>query len=124
MVTWTEIDDLTCDIEDLRFEPEKASEVAIRFKEMAIRIAKEGIDDDELKLYILEFWDNETEEYFKYLIITSEDLEKVREAREKIQEEYNKICMDFVDFDEVYKWLNKKIKVMLPDAEPIDFILV
>lgn len=47
MVTWTEIDDLTCDIEDLQWEPNKASEVAVRFKQMAKRINEEGIETED-----------------------------------------------------------------------------
>lgn len=48
-VTWTEVDDLTCDIEDLRENPEKASEVANNFKDMAIRIWKDGVEKEEDK---------------------------------------------------------------------------
>lgn len=47
MVTWTEIDDLTCDIEDLRYNPNKASEVAVQFKQMAKRIKEERIETDD-----------------------------------------------------------------------------
>ena len=44
MVTWTEIDDFTQEIENLRFEPEKASDIAYEFKQLALRIAEEGIE--------------------------------------------------------------------------------
>jgi len=46
LVTWTEIDDFTEEIENLRFEPEKASKVAVEFKELVVRIAKEGLEYD------------------------------------------------------------------------------
>jgi len=37
-LTWTEIDDIVCDIEDLRYNSEKASEVAVRVKELFKRV--------------------------------------------------------------------------------------
>jgi len=41
----TEIDDITCDIEDLRFNPEKSSDVAIKNKELLFRLLKRGFKD-------------------------------------------------------------------------------
>jgi hypothetical protein len=41
----TAIDDITCDIEDLRFNSEKSSEVAIKNKELLFELLKRGIKD-------------------------------------------------------------------------------
>ena len=46
-VTWTEIDDFTCDIEDLHWHPENASEVASRFKDLVLHVNKEGIEKED-----------------------------------------------------------------------------
>lgn len=46
-ITWTEIDDVVCDIEDLRHNPEKASEVAVMVKELFKRAGKGGIWNDQ-----------------------------------------------------------------------------
>jgi len=47
MVTWTEIDDFPEEIENLKFEPEKASKVACEFKELVVRVAEEGLEYEE-----------------------------------------------------------------------------
>jgi len=41
-ITWTEIDDVVCDIEDLRFNPEKASEVANKVKLLFAELMDKG----------------------------------------------------------------------------------
>ena len=81
-------------------------------------------------LFLFEFWDSETEEYFYYLI-ESKELEKLdgfelEELKGKIQEAYNRADaeLEFEDFGEVYDWLDKNIRKFIPDAKPIDFIRV
>ena len=74
---------------------------------------------------LFEFYDPETEDTFYYLIETEKkDRAELREIRDKIQDEYDKIYNDFDDFEEVYKWLDEKIKEYVPDARPVDFIFV
>ena len=83
--------------------------------------------DSELRVqvYLLEFYElGGIRATIKYIVRTSADLSKVREAYEKLKEEYNKLYTKFNDFNEVYEWLDKRVKELLPDAEPIDFIWV
>jgi len=76
------------------------------------------------KLYLMQFYDPETEEYFYYLVKTSAEESAVREIHSKLQEKYTSLYMEFSDFDEVYRWLDKEITKYLQDAEPVDFIFV
>ena len=59
----TEIDDLTCDIEDLRYNPEKASEVANNFKIGIYKIVKDLLficeDNEVMKQAIKEYFEVE-----------------------------------------------------------------
>ena len=76
------------------------------------------------KLYLMQFYDPETEEYFNYLVKTSAEESIVRGVHSKLQEKYNSLCMEFSDFDEVYGWLDKEISKYLQDAEPVNFIFI
>jgi len=81
-------------------------------------------EQSDKKLYLMQFYDPETEEYFYYLVKTSAEESVVREIHSKLQEKYTSLYMEFSDFDEVYKWLDKEITKYLQDAEPVDFIFV
>lgn len=81
-------------------------------------------------LFLFEFWDSETEEYFYYLI-ESKELEKLdgfelEELKGRIQKAYNEADteLEFADFDEVYDWLDQNIRKFIPDAKPLDFTRV
>jgi len=75
---------------------------------------------------LFEFYDPETEETFYYLIEIEKERDRteLRKIRYEIQDEYNNIYSDFDDFEEVYKWLDKKIKEYIPDARRVDFVFV
>ena len=119
---------LTVNIEGKTFRKTISKEAYREIREILDFINKNSADTfikkEHKKLYLMQFYDPETEEYFYYLVKTSVEVSVVEETRSKLQRKYNSLHMEFSDFDEVYKWLDKEITKYLQDAEPVDFIFV